>query len=305
MYFALQAMAVAGWWVLLWVRPEYRAAFTLEPASQVSLLAFGLPDLVLLAGGSAVASLASFRSSTYLMPSLWMVAGAVSYATLYCLFGSVLSDSAWLGVLLMAPAMLLSVTFAMALSSQACLLFRKAAPASPRWNLTKTFGQTLLFWSVLLFVVPSLLVDLQQRAGLPVHTSGRQAWAGGVLFVLFSLVGLWSGLTMARLGEGTPLPLDSPRALVVQGPYAYVRNPMAVAGLGQGLAVGVYTGSVVVIGYVVLGSLLWQCIARPLEEADLAESFGEAYTRYRSEVRCWIPRRSPYRPQPPGLPVLR
>ena len=44
---------------------------------------------------------------------------------------------------------------------------------------------------------------------------------------------------------------------------------MAVAGLGQGLAVTIYTGSGLVLGYVLVGALLWQCVVRPLEEDDL------------------------------------
>ena len=58
-----------------------------------------------------------------------------------------------------------------------------------------------------------------------------------VLFVVFSSIGVWSAVVMSRIGKGTPLPLDHASDLVVVGPYKYVRNPMAVSGIGQGLAV--------------------------------------------------------------------
>src|SRR5207253_638214 len=77
------------------------------------------------------------------------------------------------------------------------------------------------------------------------------------------------GVIMARHGEGTPLPLDGPRRLVLAGPYGYVRNPMAIAGLGQGLCVGVGTGSWLVVAYALLGSAIWNWIVRPSEEEDL------------------------------------
>lgn len=35
--------------------------------------------------------------------------------------------------------------------------------------------------------------------------------------------------------------------------------------------------------------------ARPAEEADLLETFGAEYSACREQVRCWLPRRQPYR----------
>ncbi|MEM6337020.1 MAG: isoprenylcysteine carboxylmethyltransferase family protein, partial [Bacteroidota bacterium] len=75
----------------------------------------------------------------------------------------------------------------------------------------------------------------------------------------------------------------------VRGPYRCVRNPMAVGGLSQGLAVGLWLGAWSVFAYVVAGGLLWHVFVRPIEEADLAARFGSRYEAYRRRVRCWIP----------------
>ena len=101
---------------------------------------------------------------------------------------------------------------------------------------------------------------------------------------------------MALRGEGTPLPTACARQLVVAGPYAYVRNPMAVFGLAQGAAVGIALGSWLVLAYVAAGGLLWNAVVRPAEEADMERRFGDAYRRYREQVRCWVPRRASYVP---------
>jgi protein-S-isoprenylcysteine O-methyltransferase Ste14 len=69
---------------------------------------------------------------------------------------------------------------------------------------------------------------------------------------------------------------------------------MAISGVGQGLAVGLFLGSPLVLIYALMGGLIWQLIFRPLEEADLLEHFGVDYEMYRSEVHCWIPRLRPY-----------
>jgi hypothetical protein len=43
---------------------------------------------------------------------LWLTAGAVGYATLYCLMTALLSGGAWAAPLLMAPALALTLFFA-------------------------------------------------------------------------------------------------------------------------------------------------------------------------------------------------
>lgn len=95
----------------------------------------------------------------------------------------------------------------------------------------------------------------------------------------------------AQIGPPARQPLDTARSLVTKGPYAWVRNPMAIAGLLQGTGVALFLGSPIVLVYVLAGGLLWQLLVRPVEERDLLERFGAGYTAYRASVRCWIPRR--------------
>jgi len=91
-------------------------------------------------------------------------------------------------------------------------------------------------------------------------------------------------------GDGTPLPTATAPRLVIAGPYRYVRNPMALAGIAQGVAVGFYLGSYGVIAYSLLGAIFWHTAVRPVEEHDLVERFDESYVQYRKSVRLWFPR---------------
>ena len=174
-------------------------------------------------------------------------------------------------------------------------LFRPAAPASGWQYLQKTLLQCSIIWSVFLLVLPLTIVAVEHALGIPRFSFPGQRAVGIALLLGFSALNLWSGGVLSRRGEGTPLPLECPRKLVLTGPYSYVRNPMAIAGLGQGLAVVLWLGSWAGLVYVALGVLTWQYGARPPEERDLTERFGDSYEQYRRSVRCWWPRVQPFR----------
>lgn len=173
--------------------------------------------------------------------------------------------------------------------------FRPAKEASFARNYTKTVIQTLFFWCFFLLVLPAAVAAIERQLGVPQFAPQRVFAA--FLFVLFGSLGLTSGYFMSRFGRGTPLPLDSPRELVVVGPYRHVRNPMAIAGLAQGAATGLWFGSPLVFAYVAAGGVLWNFAIRPPEEADLRERFGDSFEKYSAEIRCWIPRMRPFRPR--------
>lgn len=293
-YFLLQGLSTVAWWALLALWPATRAWF-LPPHNHASaLLAFSVPDLTLLAGGSLVAGALARRGSGWALPLSWLVAGAVDYATLYVMAWAALGGGGWFGFVAMAPMALVSTALALDLAAQQLPLFRQAGAASPRWNVIKTVLYIAAFWSLFLGLVPGFLAQIQAQLGWPrFGFAGQRALATG-LFAAMSAFGFGCGWILARRGDGTPLPLDATRRLVMRGPYAYVRNPMVISGLGQAVAVGMVLGSVLVLGYVALGGAMWNWVVRPAEEDDLLGHFGDEYTHYRREVRCWIPRLRPY-----------
>lgn len=182
---------------------------------------------------------------------------------------------------------------------------REARPAPVLRNVAKTLAQTAVFWTIFLFLIPTALVVVEGAVAPPGwgFRSSALTWLGGPLFVAGGALGLTSGMVMAVRGRGTPLPADCPRELVVAGPYRYVRNPMAIAGLSQGVAVGLVLGSPAVVAYALLGGPAWDLLVRPWEEADLDRRFGEPYRRYRAAVRCWIPRFPGHSPLPDARPA--
>ncbi len=175
---------------------------------------------------------------------------------------------------------------------------REASPAPMAFILFKTLAQVVVFWGFFLFVLPTVIWQIEARltGGTGRFAGAHWRMAGIAVFVAFGTLGLTSGAIMAWRGKGTPLPLDCAPLLVIAGPYRYIRNPMAVAGLAQGVGVGLYAGSPAIVLYALAGGPLWNTFVRPWEEADLSRRFGVPYDRYRSQVRCWRPRFMPYDP---------
>lgn len=295
-YFIVQGCAILAWWIALASSPGARAWFIPPGASELELLAFRLPDLLVAAPASFAGGVAILTGRRWAVPLAWVVAGAVDYAFVYCVAWSMLRDGGWLGVALMAPAALLSTVSALDVSASSLAIFRRAAPAPARRHVLATLAQIAVFWSFFLFVVPVAILYVERRLPLGAFGFPGHAILAVVLFLLFSVLGLASGVTMAARGRGTPLPFATTNRLVTAGPYGYLRNPMVVAGLGQGAAVGIWLGSPLVLAYVVLGGLLWEFFVRPAEERDLAETFGTEFTHYRQNVGCWVPRRRAYVP---------
>lgn len=180
---------------------------------------------------------------------------------------------------------------------------RPAREAPPAWNVAKTLLQTVWFWGFFLFLLPAAIVRLEHELAAALeawpHTP-RRPILGAAIFAAFGTLGLTSGLTMSIIGRGTPMPQDCPRRLVVIGPYRFVRNPMAVAGLMQGVGVALRLGSSAVLLYAFAGFIVWNFAVRRWEEADLLARFGPSFEHYRDRVPCWIPRLTPYRAPDPA-----
>ncbi|WP_441405108.1 methyltransferase family protein [Arthrobacter sp. YAF17] len=287
-YFAMQALAGLAWWIAVFASLLVREA-TLGSLDPVAVAVFDIPLFVM---ASAVAAFGVRAAAA--VATGWTGVVAVALAV----FATVTTEVGW-GVLAMGAA-----TAGSLIALCLVLLGRVPTawiiggpfgfrPASSRpkaaTHVASTFGQIVLFWGFFLAVVPWAIVFFEQRWGVALPFPMFAGYFGAALLLLASALGIWSAVVMSTLGDGTPLPAAMPNRLVIAGPYRWIRNPMAVAGIVQGAAVGIILQSWLVVAYAVVGSLVWNFAVRPLEESDLQKRFGEEFQRYRDTVRCWIP----------------
>lgn len=289
-YFGLQAAAAAVWWGLVFTVDPVRTA-TLGALNPVLVGAFDVP----LFGVASLLAALGFRWALWVIwPWTLLVTVAMAgYATVTGLAGwGAVAMIAAAGGTTVAALLILQGRIPTQLAFVGPFRFRPAETASSGCYVARTGAQVVFFWGFFLVVAPLALTALEARWGLALPLPGWIRIAGAVLLAAASALGVWSALAMSTRGEGTPFPSTTARKLVVSGPYRLVRNPMAVAGVAQGVAVGLLFGSWFVIVYAVAGSLLWNWGVRPHEEDDLEARFGDEYRRYVERVNCWLPRRT-------------
>lgn len=287
-YFALQAAAGAAWWASVFASDRVREA-TLGGIDPVAMAAFDIPLFVIV---SALVAL-GVRAAVWVVAP-WTVAVALGMA----LYAMLTGLAGWGAVLMIAAAAGGIAAGALVwfgrLPTDLVLIgplgFRTARAGGTAKRVLQTGAQIVVFWGLFLAVIPIAIVVLEERWGLHVEAPLWARIFGAVLLVATSALGIWSAAVMATLGDGTPLPAAMANRLVIAGPYRCVRNPMAVAGIAQGVAVGLLASSWLTVLYALAGSLVWNWLVRPVEEADLLERFGDDFADYRAEVSCWIPR---------------
>lgn len=149
-----------------------------------------------------------------------------------------------------------------------------------------------------LIIVPgAILLNWPLYMDIPILAIKIALYVIGGLFVL---VGLYMLAVTVRLfirrGKGTLAPWTPTQKLVIEGPYAYVRNPMITgvlsAIIGEALIFQAWSLLIWASVFFVVNHFYFILS----EEPGLKKRFGEEYLRYKKEVPRWIPRmKSPIR----------
>ena len=155
------------------------------------------------------------------------------------------------------------------------------------------------FWSffismpaTVLIYMPLILLWLEYRQW---PLAGFSWWRYGAAFVLLwggVIFCLWAYFSLMREGEAEVknFRLNS-RKLVTEGPYRFVRNPMAL-GTGAILAgEALYFGSWYIFIWALVVIEVMSYYITHVEEYKLANKFGQSYINYKLDVGKWCPRK--------------
>jgi protein-S-isoprenylcysteine O-methyltransferase Ste14 len=148
-----------------------------------------------------------------------------------------------------------------------------------------------IFWygAVAIMVILAPWLDktwgLRLSIPLPIRLS-----VGIVLLVIGVPMVLWT-ITRFLRTKGTPIPFNPPPALVVNGLYRIVRNPMhlgwTVTLIGLALLMQSFTLLVIFMPLFITVHIIY---LKYIEEKELEKKFGQAYLDYKQRVPMFIPR---------------
>lgn len=153
----------------------------------------------------------------------------------------------------------------------------------------------ILLAPVFLVALPALFIGLgtwlDQQMGLPpVPPSPANLIVGIPLILAGGALGLRSNYRLFTTGRGTPLPLMPTQELIIEPPYTFTRNPMALGAISMYMGVALLARSVGAVLVVLLSAAALLAYIRFIEERVLAAGFGPQYLDYRRRTPFLFPR---------------
>jgi protein-S-isoprenylcysteine O-methyltransferase Ste14 len=142
-----------------------------------------------------------------------------------------------------------------------------------------------------LFVLGAVFFD--QWLGLPSLLPGGARMPMAIpLMAVGAALTAWSGYCFLKV-RGTPVPFNPPPAVVDNGPYRIVRNPMLTGVFIFLLGFGVAFDSISLVFFftpVFVAINYWEL--REIEEPELVMRLGDDYVAYRRRTPMFIPGRA-------------
>ena len=148
---------------------------------------------------------------------------------------------------------------------------------------------------VFLILLPWILIRLGTRIDewlqwSPILYEPIHFVLGWLLILPSWLFAMWANYSQFTLGRGTPVPLMATQKLIIQPPYTYCRNPMALGAIGMYLGVAILSGSMGAVVLVFLGAGLLLTYIKRIEEKEMELRFGQEYLEYKQHTPFLFPR---------------
>lgn len=162
---------------------------------------------------------------------------------------------------------------------------------SAKKRFTALSFEAIFFLIILPFLLVWLGGDVDRWLRLPGLNTGVFNLLMGVPVILAGwLFAIWSIYVQFTIGRGTPIPVMATQELIIQPPYSYTRNPMALGAILMYTGVSILVGSMGAFLLVLFGAAALLTYIHTFEEKEMVLRFGEPYLEYRRQTPFFIPR---------------
>lgn len=148
------------------------------------------------------------------------------------------------------------------------------------------------------FILPGLVIRLESTIPSYPMISPTLNWVivGAVLIWLGFYLLIKTIAVFIKIGNGTIMPWDPTKKLILVSPYTYVRNPMILSLIIILFGEAILFGSIGIAVLAVLNFVINTIYFKYSEEPGLVKRLGNEYKEYMSNVPRWIPRLKPWKP---------
>lgn len=165
-------------------------------------------------------------------------------------------------------------------------------PLSPKSRFVAKavpFFVFFLFFPALFFIFPNFVLDVWLN--LPELFSPSTRFVLGTIMISLGVFFLlWTLKSQKEIGKGTPMPLMATQKLIIQAPYSFTRNPLALGLINFYFGISIAIGSISSLIIVFIFSLLILTYIRFIEEKELAQRYGDDYLVYKKSTPFLFPR---------------
>ncbi|HTV69548.1 MAG TPA: hypothetical protein VMF90_13520 [Rhizobiaceae bacterium] len=114
--------------------------------------------------------------------------------------------------------------------------------------------------------------------------------------LLLLFIGVAATAEFARVGNGTPIPFDPPKRVVISGPYAFMANPMQIISAFFMAVLALYARSWGLALIALMFAIFDTVYATWYNRVHIALAMPEAWSSYRASVKEWRLRWQPHVP---------
>jgi methyltransferase len=162
------------------------------------------------------------------------------------------------------------------------MFFRKTSQETGVIEYKWSLSALIITYNLILCSTVIELFTVKRESSLIISLSGL------LLFIFSFILRNWSVATLARF-HSTNIEIKPDHALIIKGPYKYIRHPYYVSVMIEVLSIPLTVNSLYTIWLVLILYVPCVLIRVYLEERVFTKVFGEEFMRYKKEVRAFIP----------------